>query len=358
MKRLYCLVICTMLLLLTSCDVHEWPDNPSRETVRLVLKYDTQMTQWQQLFDGSKVTEQYLGPQYDSRLTKGKMRYIVRTYPVTPTTRLTTRSEYNHEFVFTQSLSEGYDREVSLYLEPGEYTIMVWADIVKNDDDIPFYDAQNFGEISLQGEHTACTDYRDAFRGSTNITLTTNVVEHEPQSYVVEMSRPLAKFEFITDDLQEFIAKEMHRIGNQPAESGSVNGDVPAKSIRLEDYNVVFQYVGFMPNSYSIFTDKPVDSSTGVIFRSGMKQLNDREASIGFDYLFVNGKASTATVRIGIYDKMGTELSMSNPIELPVKRNRHTIVRGKFLMLESSQGIYINPDYEGDNNIIFTKPHN
>ena len=120
-----------------------------------------------------------------------------------------------------------------------------------------------------------------------------------------------------------------------------------------EDYRIVFHYVGFMPNTYSIFTDKPVDSSTGVMFSSALKVLNNREASLGFDYVFVNGKESAVTIRIGIYDKEGTQLSLTQPIEVPLKRNHHTILRGKFLMSEASGGVIINPDFDGDYNLVF-----
>ena len=59
------------------------------------------------------------------------------------------------------------------------------------------------------------------------------------------------------------------------------------------------------------------------------------------------------TLQIGIYDKEGEQLSMSDPIDVPVKRNHHTIIRGMFLMMEASSGVTINPDFDGDYNLIF-----
>ena len=120
-----------------------------------------------------------------------------------------------------------------------------------------------------------------------------------------------------------------------------------------EDYRVVFYYVGFMPDTYSMFTDKPVDSVTGVTFQSVLRRMDDAQATLGFDYVFVNGKESAVTVRIGIYDDEGTQLSLTEPIEIPLKRNHHTVLRGKFLMSEASGGVTINPNFDGDHNLIF-----
>ena len=92
-----------------------------------------------------------------------------------------------------------------------------------------------------------------------------------------------------------------------------------------------------MPHAYSMYTDKPVDSSTGVMFESTLRKLSESEASMGFDYVFVNGKKSAVT----------------EPIEVPLKRSHHTTLTGMFLMSEASGGVTINPDFDGDHNLIF-----
>ena len=168
------------------------------------------------------------------------------------------------------------------------------------------------------------------------------------------MQRPLAKFEFVTNDVVEFIDKESTRIASKANGNKSASADdTPTRAVNIEDYKVVFYYVGFMPHAYSMYTDKPVDSSTGVMFESTLKKLSDSEASMGFDYVFVNGKKSAVTVQIGIYDNEGTQLSLTEPIEVPLKRSHHTIMTGMFLMSEGSGGVTINPDFDGDHNLIF-----
>ena len=125
------------------------------------------------------------------------------------------------------------------------------------------------------------------------------------------------------------------------------------KVVDLNDYKVVFHYVGFMPDAYSIYTDEPVDSSTGVIFESGLKTLTESEATLGFDYVFSYSSESVVSVQIGIYDNEGTQISLTAPINIPLKRSHHTIMTGSFLMSQTSGGVSINPEYDGDHNLIF-----
>ena len=352
MKKTLYTLICLPLLLLSACDVHEWPDTPEFVKLHLRLNYETDMTVWEHLYDGESVIEQGLGETYDNHLESGKIRYIIRTYPVSEKQR--TSKNHTQEFTFTRNISEGYDHEVTLDLLPGDYNLMVWSDLAKNDRDAYFHHTDNFAEIRLQGEHTPNNDYRDAFRGSHNISLVSDIMERLPDTLDIKMQRPLAKFELITNDVVEFIEKEIVRVaskanGNKP----SSEEDSESRTINIEDYKLVFYYVGFMPDAYSINTDKPVDSSTGVFFESKLKKLTESEASMGFDYVFVNDKESLVTIKVGIYDNEGTELSITEPIEIPIKRSHHTVLTGMFLMSEASGGITINPDYDGDYNLIF-----
>lgn len=361
MRKILYLITCLSILLLSACDVHEWPETPEFVKMHLRLNYETDMTEWEHLYDGAEVIEQGYGETYDNHRHYGKIRYIVRTYPVSEKTRAT--SDYTQEFVFTKDISEGYDHEVTLDLLPGNYNVMVWSDLIQTSSDNPFHNADNFAEIRLQGDHKGSNDYRDAFRGSNCISLVADIMGHLPDTLDISMQRPLAKFEFVTNDVMEFIDKESVRAaskanGNDAASKANgnkavSNDDSPTRAVNIEDYRVVFYYVGFMPDAYSMNTDKPVDSSTGVMFESRLRKISESEATMGFDYVFVNGKKSAVTVQIGIYNNEGRQLSLTEPIEVPLKRSHHTIMTGMFLMSEASGGVSINPDFDGDHNLIF-----
>ena len=345
MRKILYLIICLPIFLLSACDVHEWPETPEFVKLHLRLNYETEMTEWEHLYDGTSAIEQGLGDTYDNHQDYGQIRYIVRAYPISEKQR--TSQTYTQEFVFTKDISEGYNHEVALDILPGNYNIMVWSDLVQTNENDHFHDATNFAEITLQGDHKGNTDHRDAFRGTGNISLVADIVEHTPDILDIVMQRPLAKFEFVTTDLKEFIDKEYEYLQREAA----TRGDVPPTRVNTDDYKVVFYYSGYMPNAYNMNTDKPVDSKMGVLFESKIDIQNENEASLGFDYVFVNGKKSAVTVQIGLYDKEDRQLALSAPINVPLQRNHHTVIKGSFLMEETSGGITINPDFDGNHNI-------
>lgn len=349
MKRILYLII--YMALLSACNVHEWPEEPERVPFCLKLNYDKDMTAWSHRYDGTDVTEQSVGGTYDNGRADGKIRYIVCAYPVSGNRQTT--QEPAREFVSIKNISQGYDHEMTLDLAPGDYSIMVWSDLMEDGGGDPYYNTDNFAEISLQGGHEAGNDYRDAFRGTGSISLAADIMEHSPGTLSIAMQRPLAKFEFVTDDVAEFIEMQTLNMAAGNGGARSASEDESSARVNIEDYQVVFSYVGFMPDTYSMFTDKPVDSSTGVMFRSSLKALSDSEASLGFDYVFVNGTESSVTLQVGIYNARGERISLSKPITVPLKRSRHTVLHGMFLTADAAGGVTINPDFDGDYNLVF-----
>ena len=346
MSKFVYLMICLPLLLLSACDVYEWPETSENVKLHIRLNYETSMTRWEHNYDGVTLKEKGLGNTDDNQLKYGKIRYIIRAYPTTEGQRAA--QNYTREFVFTKDIAQGYDHEVTIDLPPGSYTIMVWSDLIPHSGATYFYDASNFAEIKLQGDYKGNTDHRDAFRGTNSITLVADIEEHLPDTLDIAMQRPLAKFELITTDLQKFIAKEIE-MHNQATDT---RGDENQEKIDLKNYKVVLKYSSFMPDTYNMMIDKPIDSSMGVVFQSSMNVLNDNEASLGFDYVFVNGKEAGISVQIGLYDSENRQLAFSEPINVPLHRSHHTVVRGSFLMQQASGGITINSDFDGNHNIL------
>ncbi len=329
---------------LASCDVHEFPEIPERIDFQVNARYHlefTSFTEWEHLYDDDNVYEVGLGNKYQHIHEQGIVRYTIRAYPKSKQQR--TMQDHVKEVVLTRDITEGYDCDFTLDLAPGSYTIMVWSDFIQSEGDSWFYNTDDFAEITLQGEHCGNNDYRDVLRGVADVVIPADIHEHESVPLDIHMQRPLAKYEFVTTDLTEFINKEQTKADAKSKEHSRVS---------IEDYKVVFYYVGFMPNAYSMFTDKPVDSATGVLFESRLNRLSETEASVGFDYVFVNGTESAVTVQIGIYDNEGTQLSLTEPIKVPLKRSHHTVMRGMFLMSEASGGVGINLEFDGEHNLI------
>ena len=199
-----------------------------------------------------------------------------------------------------------------------------------------YYNTSRFEYIALaEGDHSGSNDRRDAFVGTLVQEVTDEYAEAE-----VQMSRPMAKFNFISTDLQDFLGRVME---NPVKSSGNAS---------LGDYKVVFRYNGFMPSAYNQHTAKPTDSTTGVSFESTMTQLDDTEVEMGFDYVFTNGSESVVSVSVEVYDVDGTMLSRSKAFDVPLVRSKLTTVKARFLTSDAAGGVVVDPGYNGDHNLV------
>ena len=359
------------LLCITSCAVHEWPE-PSPADVIVNLDFDTQMPQYKVLNEeGTRASHD--GRDYD-------IRYTIAAY------RLLQDGNYAEEpfllKVFSKDEIEELDATFRFSIDEGSYRFYVWTDFVlAGTQSDYFYNTTNFRRISLQGTHEGNNDFRDAFSGSADLKVIRRGSKETPSTVTVQMRRPLAKFEFITTDLQEFITKTIEamirkeeaeaaaKAGETKSEGGdnpeditptesdtktdgdTKAGDTKTPVVDLEKYMVVFFYSGYMPNAYNMMEGKPCDSATGVKFSSAISTIDNHDARLGFDYVFVNGEESSVMVTVALYDEEGTQLSISRQIEVPIKRSMLTTVRGSFLMQNTGGGVAIDPGFEDEFNI-------
>lgn len=367
------------LLCITSCAVHEWPE-PSPADVIVNLDFDTQLPQYKVLNEeGTRASHD--GRDYD-------IRYTIAAY------RLLQDGSYAEEpyllKVFSKDEIEELNASFRFSIDEGSYRFYVWTDFVlAGTQSDYFYNTTSFRRISLRGTHEGNNDFRDAFSGSADLKVIRRGSKETPSTVTVQMRRPLAKFEFITTDLQEFITKTIEamirkeeaeaaaKAGVTKSEGGDTpediiptesdtktdgdtksdddtksDGDTKTPVVDLEKYKVVFFYSGYMPNAYNMMEGKPCDSATGVKFSSAISAIDSHDARLGFDYVFVNGKESSVMVTVGLYDEEGTQLSMSNQIEVPIKRSMLTTVRGSFLMQNTGGGVAIEPGFDGEYNIV------
>lgn len=335
---------CFCLVLFSSCAIHEWPSVEKQVPVVLTVKYNLAELDWVEYEykeDAPDVGLKKQDSKINDEIVHGKLNYTVRMIPLL--TKAGRDYSNYHEYKVTRDVAESQEFGIAMEVPPGVYDVAVWVDYLVGDTEESYYNTDDFAEIKLNGQHEGNNEYHDAFRGIGTVVLVGNIVDDNPIEVTVEMARPLARYELVTTDLAEFVANETARKGVD-VEGG--------EDLNLDDYKVMVHYVGYYPDTYSIFTDKPVDSSTGVFFESTLKQLDANRASLGFDHAFVSESGSAVTVQMAIYDKDGSEVAATSPLEINLKRNCHSIMQGSFLMSRAPGGIQVNPEYEGDNNII------
>ena len=339
-----------MQICLSGC-VHEWPEDPyPREaTATLRLEFDSDLPFYTLVEYNPQSRDTHpaadIPGRSDDRIPyRHTLRYTVNAYE--PGTRTLVESR-----TFFKDDISTVDHEVTMTLPRGVYTIYVWADYTDAaaPDRNMYYSPADFAEITLSpSPHIGGTDFRDAARGSIEIDLRGGQGSEQWEDVhvagTVRMERPLARFRFITTDLQEFLSRyEAAVAANEPSREPSKS---PAAI--LSEYKVRLRYSGFMPSSYNIFTDAPADALTGSSFDGNMKVIDDSEVELGFDYVFVNHADASVDVAIELYSRHSGELvAACDPVTVPLRRSHLTEVRGRFLTATSTGGMGINPGFNG-----------
>lgn len=339
-----CATLCYSLL---SCDVHQWPENPIEKVdLNISLEFETDMP----ILDIIDRISPYASTNPDDY----DIRYLINAYRISDNgTVSTTPSE---EWVFSKPDVSELEFKAALRIAPGKYRIHAWVDYVDNDKKSDkFYQTSDFSSVRLfDGVHIGNNDFRDAFIGSTDVDVVPQFeLNLPPIEANIVMGRPLAKFNFISNDLNEFISRVLEMRARQAAVDGVTlpESEMLPSSVDLSEFRIEIRYSGFMPCEFNLFTNIPVDSRTGVKFDSKINPINGDEALLGFDYVFVNGQRSTVLVSISVYNKAGELLSAVSNIEVPVERSKLTTIRSSFMTESAEGGVGIDSEFEDEFNI-------
>ena len=342
--------------LFSSCDVHELPDIHYGEVdFTLHLEYEGDMPLYQEItYTRADASE---APPH--RQTH-QVRYQINVYPHGSIVSSKTRADNLcvKSFCFTSEMGTTLDKTVSLELPEGEWDLYVWTDFVdpgSNSD--KYYDTTDWSNITYPDKksYTGDTAAREAFRGMATVTVNHpyRYLESEPKpdnSATVFNVRPMARYEFISTDVDEFV-KQMSKAG--ALEESPEKGDAYAPALTPSDlakYRVVFRYTTFMPSVYNLFQDKPIDSWTGMSYESAM-ELTPEGIRLGFDHVFINGSESIVNVAAEVYNEKGEMIASTRTVDVPLKRGKYTVVKGEFLTSQSSGGVGIQPGYDGEYNV-------
>lgn len=377
MTRAFRLILIAAAALLSASCVHEWPDETTPADVDVSLVFNTEFLPFRDVEYTKK------GKADPSEFN---IRYQIRAYRALKTGGYD--SEPMREFAFSKTDVSEPDCKLRIELPEGEYMLRAWADYVDDGSmDDKYYSTEDFRSITVAEPYEGDTDFKDAFVGAAPV-ASVRVGGNAPKvSTTIEMERPLAKFQFVAEDLYDLVTKAMEnylskneyqaylegrrpqggsvetpssaeydfRVGATDAlDSGTKAPWDPTKApgFNPEDYKIVFYYTSFLPTEYNVLTQKPVDAKMGMSFTSVLRPLNEDEALIGFDYVLVNGTESSVGVQVALYDPDGKMLSLSNPVTVPIVRGKVTTVRGRFLTLATGSGIGVDPGFSGEYNVI------
>lgn len=328
-------------ILAASC-VHQWPEAPQKRAAYITLHHELP---WD-LID-------YHWQQGASRPTRGDETGDWDTLYIFSVCR---EDEPEAEVMRWTELRSGTDLEdftVAVDLPAGRYDIWVWSCHIQRPGGLsPFYDYRNApGEITLCRPYIGDTRMKDAFQGKLNVDIRETILEEPPYEYEVTLHRPLGAYAFVATDLADFAVRERSRTGAPASEGIGPEGPMQTPALNLEGYTARVHYTGFLPWVYSVFRNRPIDSQTGISYDAPLRTLNQDEALICFDYILINGAQTSVNVAIEIFDPQGNAAATIPTLNIPLLRNRATIVRGEFLTSESTGGLGISPEFDGEFNI-------
>ena len=344
-----------------ACDstIHEYPDEwqiSQDFTLRFILDLHNDLPPYAEI-TAPRAFRSMANPQ--QKCMPHRVRFTVNIYRADAEGHFGRKAE--QQLTFFAPPNEVQQQEIHLQLLPGTYRFMTWVDyVLEGSDKAVYYDASNFQEVKMlrnaDDHYQGNTPWKDAFTGQAD------QIVHPMQNaeVTVKMERPLAKFRFVTTDLDEFIEQALEYERSQAAngcKTGNTKNDTNdnltnnSRSIDLSRYHVMIIYPMFAPFSYNMFTNKPADSWASQRFEGQIEQLSSTEAELGFDFTFVNHEEAKATVALAIYDADWNLLSATDPITLPLLRSHLTTVRGKFLTSKATGAVGINPSFDGEYNI-------
>lgn len=324
----------SVAMLLSSC-VNEWP-HPEYRLYDITLKVHS-VTDWLPDYDMTNTRAEGLEIQYQIQIYKSG----------------TTLDPVWSKTVYSLDMNRP-DFTVDLSLYPGDYDVYVWSDICDaSTGESLYYDFSDFAKITYLTPYRGDSDNKDAFRGMTSFTIEDTMYLNPTATEEITLRRPLARYMFVATDLGEFVDNELTR--GKLRGVGSREGDIMQYAGELADeldsYTIKIIYPLYMPAVFDNFTNKPIDSWTGVSFEGHITPISSEEAILGLDFVMMNGDESYVQVAMEIYDDEGNKIGGTSTINIPTLRDRTTVVYGRFLTSDEDAGVAIDPNFSGQFNI-------
>lgn len=237
----------------------------------------------------------------------------------------------------------------------GDYTAVSWCDYVPavRPQDWHFDTTTlNFIRVNLQNNvqelhhknsGTGYTRFRNRTDGAVEITHA-YAATRESSSEIptvtttdsrvpVYMTRPAGRLRLYTDDLEEF---------------RQAGGDI-------ESVQVVIRYSQFVSVAYDALGQEPCQWISTRETHTTPSIVNETgNVCLAYDYILVDSDRETHVLAdFYFYDAAGNELSHTVGVDVPLWRNRETVIRSRFLTQDIGQGgIGIDEDFDNEHVIV------
>ena len=338
---------------LTGCIVHQFPEEPAVDPtlvkVHVLLHPAGEMTLYDNgnpMVDTKKAAFEPK-EKFDVDTSKYIRRYIVEVQ------NKETQPQSIFRKAFVRSTGDTSALMLDFSLHAGVYNIYAWQDYVdKATEEDKYYNTDRLDRIHIPSatDYVGSTDLKDANAVSGVIDLSEfHNVYFGSKSCEFTLIRPMAKVVFVTTDINKFWYRKQKEIAQAAEVAQATDAEVKELAASI---NTVIRLVGYYPTGYNVFTDKPNDAEMGYSYEA-TPFLCERQVVLGFDYVFVGTSPTSVTASVMLYDEEGTLINNAAEIQIPIERNKVTVIMDEFLTRRYTPGVGVDPNYDGEYNIPF-----
>lgn len=347
MKKTILYTACLLVLMMTGCDktVLEFPEgggvDPTLVQMNLSLEVDPSI----ELYTPSRSKAARVDDTHH-------VRWIVEVF----------RDEIGGEPVerrvlcCDKAVDGRHTINTTLSLHAARYHVVAWADYVdKGSTEDKYYTVSSLSSICIPEPEDYVGDekHKDTYVARKEFDLTGYRDRwNEMAECAMTLERPMARIEFITTDVDKFLDNLARRNAKNAQTYGAVADNLLGSTPDLSSIQVSVEYACYFPSGFNAYTNKPNDACTGLSFGCCMTPLTDKEAHLAGDHIFVNGTESAVTVNLTIRDGEGNLLNRVEGIDVPIVRGKLTVIRDEFLTRSYAPGIGIDPDFDGEIDIV------
>lgn len=228
---------------------------------------------------------------------------------------------------------------LQLPLQAGQYKVAVWTSVAETaDDSNSLFILSDLSAITFSGTYIGTIRNKECYDARFDINIPHTLTDSR-KTITQKLSTPMAGIEIITTDLEQFKTQETNTSSTEYKDDSW-----------WKDYTITWKYDMYFPTTYNAYTGLPVKVNTNIQFQSDIKIMTDREASVGYDFIFVNGQTANQYISLSLY-KGNQLLNTHEALNAPLERGKMTVIKDKFLTTNHQSGPGINPDFDGEINI-------
>lgn len=335
------------LILLSACDatIHEYPgDKKTSIVVELTPDHEPPIYYKQAVYDyngGSNVTE--MSPDLSLPYIPDpgfRLRYVVELYNV-PLSEIKEQTKPVARRVVT-TLPDKQQRETLHFDLPDRnrnYSVLTWRDyVLENNADDWYYETPVLTAVTEKRMPEENSYHmKDALTGNKDFYI--DASQTSPALIPVSMTRALGRFRLIANDLSAF------------KEAGGSTERLQIKVVYRQyvskGYNVAKQQPNLFLQSYS-------DQPSPAVSQSSDGSNEGDFFEMAYDYILAStGKEDHVIVDLFVYDENDNVINYYEGIDIPLYRNRESVVYGPFLTRKKGVGgVGVDDVFEGEHVVI------